>query len=306
MIRKLFTSIIALTTLMLWGVVFAQTWNIDVMHLPKLDQYITDFAWVLDTQTLDELNINAYTYEQTSWHQFVAVLIPDRQWYELFDIALNIFNENQIGNKDINDGLLLVISTNEKKIRIMVWYGLEGEMPDVLASKIIEENIRPLVNSWDFAWAVRAFYTRAQEAISSGEWKQMQNKPTTNTDDGFWIYILVAVFAYGFGNRIRQARKKENQKKWANKDVIWIGIFSTVWTIIGMVMLATVFPMIVYAIAGVLWYVLPSRPKGRGPWGWWWWFGGFSSGWGRSSWGWSSFGWFSWGGWFSGGGWAGD
>lgn len=75
---------------------------------------------MLDTGTLDELNTNAYNYEQASGHQFVAVLIPNRQGYELFDIALNIFNTNQIGKKDINNGLLLVIATEEKKIRIMV------------------------------------------------------------------------------------------------------------------------------------------------------------------------------------------
>lgn len=49
------------------------------MKLPTLEQYITDFAGVLDAPTLSALNEHAYNYEQTSGHQFVAVLIPHRQ-----------------------------------------------------------------------------------------------------------------------------------------------------------------------------------------------------------------------------------
>ncbi|MBP6911051.1 hypothetical protein KBC03_05715 [Patescibacteria group bacterium] len=66
MIRKLLTGIIAATTLLFGGVVFAQTTNIDVMHLPKLDQYVNDFAGVLDQATLNEMNQHAYEYNQNS------------------------------------------------------------------------------------------------------------------------------------------------------------------------------------------------------------------------------------------------
>lgn len=121
------------------------------MDLPAIDQYITDFAGVLDESQEKELNQRAYNYAQVSGHQFVAVLIPHRQGHELFDISLKLFNDNRIGSAQTNDGLLLVIATEEKKIRIVVGYGLEAEMPDVLANKIIEEDIRPLVNSGDFA-----------------------------------------------------------------------------------------------------------------------------------------------------------
>lgn len=92
------------------------------MDLPPLEQYVTDFAGVLNQPTIDELNQNAFNYYNISGHQFVAVLIPDRQGNELFDISLKLFNDNGIGSKEDNDGLLLVIATEEKKIRIMVGY----------------------------------------------------------------------------------------------------------------------------------------------------------------------------------------
>lgn len=297
MVRTFLTAMISLTTLIFWSVVFAQTWDIDVMNLPKLDQYVTDFAWVLDEQTLNDLNASAYKYEQWSWHQFVAVLIPDRQWYELFDISLKIFNDNQIGIKDINDGLLLVVATNEKKIRIMVGYGLEGEMPDVLASKIIEEDVRPLVNSWDFAWAVRAFYARSQQAISSGEWKAMA--PEDEIDESEGLIFAVAVFAYFFGRNFRASKKSKSKKKFP-RIASWL--FSWLILAVAIIVTLSIIPLVVYAAAAFFGYIVwasrlffPWWPR----WGFWGWKGG------RGGWG-SSFGWFSWGGWFSGGGGAGD
>ena len=55
-----------------------------------------------------------------SGYQVVTVLFPHREGNELFDITLKAFNENGIGDKERNDGLLLAIATEEKKIRIMV------------------------------------------------------------------------------------------------------------------------------------------------------------------------------------------
>lgn len=300
MIRKILIICAALTTLLFWGVVFAQTWNIDVMELPALTEYVTDFAGVLDDATLAELNENAYAHEQMSWHQFVAVLIPDRQWYELFDISLNIFNENQIGSAEKNDWLLLVIATNEKKIRIMVWYWLEGEMPDVLASKIIEEDIRPLVNSWDYAGAVKIFYARAQQVISSGEWKKIADEQEKEAA-WEWMLFAVAVFAYFFGRTLRWSKKDKKSKK--KSSWLFSGWLSVLVLVVSLVAIWTLVPLIVYLGAAFFGYIAWTSFMFFPGWPWWW----FSWGSGWSWWGGGgSFGWFSWGGWSSGGWGAGD
>ena len=100
----------------------------------------------------------AKNIETNSGYQIVTVLFPHREGNELFDIAIKAFNENKIWDKERNDGLLLAIATEEKKIRIIVWYGLEWDIPDLLASQMIEEQIRPRVNSWDFHQAIKNFY----------------------------------------------------------------------------------------------------------------------------------------------------
>ena len=105
--------------LLLCGVGFAQQ-KLDVNHLPELERYITDFTDTLTLEELNELEAIAENYYEASTNQLVAVVIPDRQGRELFDIGIKIFNENGIGEKGKNNGLLLLIAKNEKKIRIVV------------------------------------------------------------------------------------------------------------------------------------------------------------------------------------------
>ena len=112
-----------------------------------------------------------------------------------FDIALKAFNENGIGDKQRNDGLLLAIATEEKKIRIMVWYGLEGKIPDLLASQIIEEKIRPEVNQWNIYQGIKNFYEvidgkQSPPEISQEEWSDRKYIMI------MWSIIFTLIFLY--------------------------------------------------------------------------------------------------------------
>lgn len=104
---------------LLVGYTLAQS-QVDPMDLPVLDQYITDYSNVLTDDQLFEINAMALQYQKETSNQFVAVLFPSRQGNELMDIGMKVFKDAGIGQKDKNNGLLLLISTEEKKIRIIV------------------------------------------------------------------------------------------------------------------------------------------------------------------------------------------
>ena len=139
---------------------FSSASSIDPMNLPKFTHFVNDYSNVFTEKQRLELGMLAKDIETNSGYQIVTVLFPHREGHELFDIALKAFNENKIWNKERNDGLLLAIATEEKKIRIMVWYGLEWKIPDALASKIIEEIIRPEVKKGNFYESVKKFYVK--------------------------------------------------------------------------------------------------------------------------------------------------
>ena len=148
---------------------FSSASSIDPMNLPKFEHFVNDYSNTLSIEQKEELEQLAQQIETNSGYQVVTVLFPHREGNELFDIALKAFNENKIWDKKRNDGLLLAIATEEKKIRIIVWYGLEWDIPDLLASQMIEEQIRPRVNSWDFHQAIKNFYKNFGDYVTNYE-----------------------------------------------------------------------------------------------------------------------------------------
>ena len=138
---------------------FSSASAIDPMNLPKFEHFVNDYSNVFTEKQRLELGMLAKNIETNSGYQIVTVLFPHREGNELFDIALKAFNENKIWDKKRNDGLLLAIATEEKKIRIIVWYGLEDKIPDLLAKQIIETLIRPEVNNWNFHQGIKNFYS---------------------------------------------------------------------------------------------------------------------------------------------------
>lgn len=187
--KKIFSLLLVLSTLC--GFVFAQA-QADPISLPHLTQWVTDFSHTLTTSQLTELNATAKDYETATTNQVVAVVFPNRNGNELIDIGMKIFTENAIGKKDINNGLLLLIASEEKKIRIVVGYGLEGVYPDLLASQVIENDVRPLVNSGDIAGAIKIFYERSQQIIG-GE-IPVGYTTSTGEDNSSYIAIFIGFF----------------------------------------------------------------------------------------------------------------
>lgn len=264
------------------GFAWAQN-PVDPLSLPKLTQYVTDFSNTLTASQIDELNAAAKDYEDETSNQVVAVLFPTRNGNELIDIGMKLFEDNGIGQKDKNNWLLLLIATQEKKIRIIVGYGLEGVYPDLMASQVIENDIRPLVNSGDIAAAIRVFYERSKQIIW-GEIPLGYTDPADIPDESnmylaVFLWFLLGVWLKRFGKWYYKTLSKQIKKILA----IWLSLFFLFAFLVGIYFVGTfllwLFFGIIFGIAGIF-------PGFLGRWGSGGWFGwwGFSW-WGGSSWG---------------------
>lgn len=121
------------------------------MSMPRIDEYVEDFSDVLSSNDLEYLRSVAQDHEKNTTEQAVTILFPNRNGNELADIGLRVFRENGIGQKGKNNGILLLIATEEKKIRIITGYGMESRVPDALATRWIEQDIRPMVNRGEYS-----------------------------------------------------------------------------------------------------------------------------------------------------------
>ena len=283
------------------------------MWLPKLTQRVTDFSTVLTSYQIDDVNTIAKNYEDETSNQLFVILFPHRQGNELIDIGMKVFDDSGIGQQDKNNGLLLIISTEEKKIRIIVGYGLEWVYPDLVASQIIENDIRPLVNNGDFYGAIRVFYEKSKQVIA---WEYVVDKVSLwskflANDSLFWLTMLLFWISGGFLLPLITKFLPKKTKKTFQR-FIWILLFASFLfmfvfgvlffvfepnTLLISMAFSCLFGLIIgLTIGGAFFWLF----KGKRWWGssWWWrssWGGwGGSSGWGGGSswsWWWGSSGW---------------
>ena len=284
--KKILSLCIVLVSIL--GFASAQT-QVDPMNLPKLTQWVNDFSHTLSASQLSELNAIGKTYEDATTNQLVVVLFPTTNDGVLQDIGMKIFTDNGIGQKDKNNGLLLSIATDEKKIRINVGYGLEGAYPDLMASQVIENDIRPLVNSWDIAGAIKAFYEKSEQ-ILSGELPAGYTTVTAvgeKKDDSFvYIALIIGFFLWMGLKRFLKWWFKTLKKPLKKRIGIWLTVFFVFAFLAGMYIAWTFLLMMFFGLIFGVIGIIPWFGWGFGGFGGGGWFGGW--GWGFSGWGWGS------------------
>jgi uncharacterized protein len=123
-------------------------------QFPKLTGRVVDAANVIPPDVEARLDQKLAALEQQSRRQLVVATIPDLQGYDIADYGYQLGRAWGIGGKERNDGALLIVAPDERKLRIEVGYGLEGVLTDVTTKRLIDEVITPKFKSGDFAGGI--------------------------------------------------------------------------------------------------------------------------------------------------------
>ncbi len=117
---------------------------------PKLTGRIVDEADILSSATKAELNTLLKNAEQNSTNQVVVVTLKSLQGNDIARYGYQLGRHWGIGQKKSNNGVLLIVAPNERRVRIEVGYGLEGTLTDALSSVIIQNDILPYFRKGDY------------------------------------------------------------------------------------------------------------------------------------------------------------
>jgi uncharacterized protein len=123
---------------------------------PALSGRIVDEARILSTQDRVELEALLKELEGKSSDQIVIYTAKSLQGYEIEDFGYQLGRFWKIGQAGINNGILLIVAPNEKKVRIEVGRGLEGQMTDLLSGVIVRNAILPAFRRGDFPGGIKA------------------------------------------------------------------------------------------------------------------------------------------------------
>lgn len=115
----------------------------EVPPKPNPPRLVNDFAGVLSAEENQALESKLLAYSDSTSTQIAIVIENSLEGDDDFDYSQRLAETWQIGMKGKNNGLLIYVAIEDRKIRIQNGYGMEGSVPDALAKRIIEENIKP-------------------------------------------------------------------------------------------------------------------------------------------------------------------
>ena len=136
---------------------------------PAPNQWVTDRAGVLSSPDLQQLNEKLRQFEQRSGAQFIIYVLPALEDEALEDFTMRAAESWKVGNKKYDNGLILFVFTQNRKIRVEVGYGLEGAVPDAYSSRIIRDELAPRFRANDFAGGLNAAADRFISRIEGNE-----------------------------------------------------------------------------------------------------------------------------------------
>ena len=123
---------------------------------PKLTGRVVDAANILTAEQVQQITQLSDQVEKASSRQLVVATVPDLQGYAIEDYGYRLGRAWGIGQKNANNGVILLVAPKERRVRIEVGYGLEPIMTDALSSVIINQDILPRFRDGDMGGGVVA------------------------------------------------------------------------------------------------------------------------------------------------------
>jgi len=112
--------------------------------------YVNDFAGLLDVSSKAAIESLAFELEQKTTAQLAVVTVDTTQPAPIEDYAVRLFEQWGIGQRGVDNGVLLLVAVSDRKVRIETGYGLEGALPDAVCGKIIQQYIIPQFKAGKF------------------------------------------------------------------------------------------------------------------------------------------------------------
>jgi len=180
-----------------------------LITVPQLTGRVVDQTGTLSSGDIAQLTQKLADLQTRKGSQIAVLIVPTTDGEAIEQFSLRVAEAWKIGRKKVDDGALLVVAKNDRRLRIEVGYGLEGAITDVTSKRIIDEDITPKFKSGDFAGGISAGVNRMIGLIN-GE-KLPEPEPPHwdgfNFDvfNPFWLFfafVISGVFRHALGRLI--------------------------------------------------------------------------------------------------------
>lgn len=182
----------------IWGlwVVAVLGWALPVERVAVGQSAVVDVAGVIEPMRQAQLEARLQRWAREGVMQAAVVVVDSTQGLGVFDYALALAERWQLGGRESDEGLLLLVAIEERDLQVLTGYGLEGALPDVSVKRIITEQITPAFKVGDYAGGIelglQAMATRlladdeTQQRLVAADKAQVQQEVA-----GDWLALIV-------------------------------------------------------------------------------------------------------------------
>ncbi len=205
-------------------------------NFPDLTGRVVDQANLLDPAQEAEITAKLDALEVNSNRQLVVATVSDLEGYDIADYGYQLgrtwgIGQDGEGETEKDNGTILLVAPNDRKVRIEVGYGLEGIMTDSLSSMIIQNDILPRFRDGDMPAGINAgvdriatqFTLPEEEARAFASQAVAQQREQSSKGEGglaiFWIVVMIVIFVMSVSN----SRGGRRYRGGAGPVVIWGG-----------------------------------------------------------------------------------
>jgi len=137
-----------------------------IRGLPTLNEPVVDQANLLSAAEKQAISQKILQLHEQGKAQVGVVIVPTTGQEDIFDYAMRVAEKWQLGSAKRDNGILMAIAVNDRRIKILTGYGLEGIMPDIIVSRIIRNQITPYFKQAQYAQGIDAGLTEITRILN--------------------------------------------------------------------------------------------------------------------------------------------
>lgn len=171
-------------------VLLGSIFSLYAQNLPEApNQLVTDYTGTLSRSETQALEQKLLAFEDSTSTQIAVVLIRTTDGYDVADYAVRLGQKWGVGGKKYNNGVILLAALEDRTVTIQTGYGMEGALPDIIAHRIIQNEIRPHFSQQQYYQGLDAA-TNAIIAYTKGEYKA---DPRDQREHGEGVPVILIV-----------------------------------------------------------------------------------------------------------------
>ncbi len=163
-------------------------------EFPQLSGRVVDLAQLLSPGAQARLSERLAAHEQQTGNQLIVVTLTSLEGYSIEDYGYQLGRHWGIGQKGKDNGALLIVSRDDRKVRIEVGYGLEGRLTDALSSNIIHQRILPRFREGNFEVGIEQGIDAMLNVLGGDEGEIEALSKQTRSASGATLQAMFAPF----------------------------------------------------------------------------------------------------------------